>query len=298
MQLDTLRVALGDQTYRVERPWGDCRRARSRMSPWTRAGHVFVLLRWDPLADNTSPRVIELAPDGRRVAAWGEGLIADAHMLAPRRMTGFSSSTVTRTRSSSAARRHPRWRARQASLPPRAIQSSNRCGDCSDRGCLRLGRLCRPACTALRRTGSCCSLGASSGTSRVSSSTRTRSGSCVTDVWWWWTGRTIACRFSRPTAAAGGLDRVPKAVRHLGRFRRQPLRHRSRADPHEAVRRWRRLGRCRPVLNGAHGIWGDSEGRLYPGRAESEPHHAAGAGLTRPAGRQRPVSTWGAIRVR
>jgi hypothetical protein len=25
----------------------------------------------------------------------------------------------------------------------------------------------------------------------------------------------------------------------------------------------RRLGRCRPCLNGAHGIWGDRQGRLY-----------------------------------
>ena len=25
----------------------------------------------------------------------------------------------------------------------------------------------------------------------------------------------------------------------------------------------RRLGRCRPVLNGAHGLWGGADGSLY-----------------------------------
>jgi peptidylglycine monooxygenase len=43
-------------------------------------GHVFVLLRADCYADTALPTVIELAPDGRRLAAWGED-IADGHML-------------------------------------------------------------------------------------------------------------------------------------------------------------------------------------------------------------------------
>jgi peptidylglycine monooxygenase len=43
-------------------------------------GHIFVLLRRDPLCTPASPAVIELAPDGSRVSQWGEE-IADAHML-------------------------------------------------------------------------------------------------------------------------------------------------------------------------------------------------------------------------
>lgn len=78
----TLQVALGDRQYRVERPWGELPPGHVTDVTVDSRGHVFVLLRWDPIADATSPRVIELAPDGRRLAAWGAGLIADSHMLA------------------------------------------------------------------------------------------------------------------------------------------------------------------------------------------------------------------------
>jgi peptidylglycine monooxygenase len=77
-----LVVALGDQLYRVERPWGDLPDGLVSDVTVDSRGHVFVLQRWDCLADTTSPRVIELAPDGRRLAAWGGDLIADGHMLA------------------------------------------------------------------------------------------------------------------------------------------------------------------------------------------------------------------------
>lgn len=78
----TLIVALGARRYRVERPWGDLPTGPVTDVTVDSRGHVYVLLRWDPIADATSPRVIELAPDGRRLSSWGGGMIDDAHMLA------------------------------------------------------------------------------------------------------------------------------------------------------------------------------------------------------------------------
>lgn len=82
MQTASLIVALGARRYRVERPWGDLPDGPVTDVTVDSRGHVYVLLRWDPIADAKSPRVIELAPDGRRLASWGGGLVDDAHMLA------------------------------------------------------------------------------------------------------------------------------------------------------------------------------------------------------------------------
>lgn len=82
MQTASLTVALGSRRYRVERPWGDLPNGPVTDVAVDSRGHVYVLLRWDPIADATSPRVVELAPDGRRLASWGGGMIDDAHMLA------------------------------------------------------------------------------------------------------------------------------------------------------------------------------------------------------------------------
>jgi len=79
----TLFVALGTRRYAIERPWGDLPTGHGRVTDVACAadGHVFVLLRGDCQVDATAPSVIELAPDGRRLAEWGEE-IADGHMLA------------------------------------------------------------------------------------------------------------------------------------------------------------------------------------------------------------------------
>jgi peptidylglycine monooxygenase len=79
-----LIVALGDQHYRVVRPWGDVPVGPARVTDVTvdLEGRVHVLLRSDPLTDELTDAVITLAPDGTRLASWGAGLIADAHMLA------------------------------------------------------------------------------------------------------------------------------------------------------------------------------------------------------------------------
>ena len=53
-----LVVALGDRRYRVERPWGDLPSDAGRVSDVTvdSRGHVFVLLRYDPLVDAPARR--------------------------------------------------------------------------------------------------------------------------------------------------------------------------------------------------------------------------------------------------
>lgn len=77
-----LTVALGENTYRVERPWGDLPDGLVSDVTVTASGQIYALLRFDVLTDAESPCVIELSPDGQRTAAWGGGQIADGHMLA------------------------------------------------------------------------------------------------------------------------------------------------------------------------------------------------------------------------
>jgi peptidylglycine monooxygenase len=80
MKAEALIVALGPRRYRVERPFGDLPAGLVSDVSVNNSGHIFALLRRDPLCTLPSPAVIELAPDGSRLAQWGEE-IADAHML-------------------------------------------------------------------------------------------------------------------------------------------------------------------------------------------------------------------------
>ena len=79
-----LVVALGERLFRVDRPWGNLPATSGHVTDVAvdSQGRVFVLLRYDPLGHSAGPAIVVLAPDGRRISAWGDGLIADAHMLA------------------------------------------------------------------------------------------------------------------------------------------------------------------------------------------------------------------------
>jgi peptidylglycine monooxygenase len=83
MPAPDLIVALGDARYRVERPFGSWPQNSGFVTDVTvdARGHVFVMLRHDPLVHPDDPRVIELSPEGNYVAGWGGDLIADSHML-------------------------------------------------------------------------------------------------------------------------------------------------------------------------------------------------------------------------
>ena len=78
-----LFVRLGETRYRVERPWGEVPQGAGVPSDVAcdAEGRVHVLLRQDPMADPEGPAVVVLAPDGRRLDAWGGAEVADGHML-------------------------------------------------------------------------------------------------------------------------------------------------------------------------------------------------------------------------
>lgn len=78
-----LIVALGDQRYRIERPFGTWPKNAGFVTDVAvdSRGHVFVGLRHDPLTEPDDPRIIELAPDGSFAGHWGGHLIADTHCL-------------------------------------------------------------------------------------------------------------------------------------------------------------------------------------------------------------------------
>lgn len=78
-----LTVTLGTTRYRIERPWGDLPAGPGVLSDVAcdAEGRVYALLRRDPSTDPDAPAVVVLAPDGRRLAAWGGEDVADGHML-------------------------------------------------------------------------------------------------------------------------------------------------------------------------------------------------------------------------
>lgn len=83
MTRHVLFVRLGAQLYRIERPWGDVPMGVGAPSDVAcdAEGRVYVQLRQDPYAGKDGPAVVVLAPDGRRIDAWGGEEVADGHML-------------------------------------------------------------------------------------------------------------------------------------------------------------------------------------------------------------------------
>ncbi len=82
-----LFVCLGSQRYRVERPWGDLGgdlgAGVGRVSDVAcdTNGHLHVLFRRDSQVDPSCPSVVVLEPNGTRQSAWGAEIV-DGHMLA------------------------------------------------------------------------------------------------------------------------------------------------------------------------------------------------------------------------
>lgn len=78
-------VALGERRYRIDRPFGHWPDNTGKVSDVAVAqdGTVLVLLRHDPYVDPDQPRVIVLSPDGDPLGAWGNTDIADAHLMTP-----------------------------------------------------------------------------------------------------------------------------------------------------------------------------------------------------------------------
>jgi DNA-binding beta-propeller fold protein YncE len=265
MQTGTLMVALGDRRYRIERPWGDLPTGPVSDVTIDSRGHVFVLLRWDPLADTTSPRVIELSPEGKRLAAWGEKLIADSHMLAAAsddrlfivdrdvhevvicRPNGERIGGLGKRNAPLEPFNHPTdvaiapkgdiyvsdgyagHRVHRFSPDGKLVRSWGSLGD-------EPGQFVNPHAVWVVSDGRVVTVDRENDRLQVFAP-----DGDLLDVW---TG------FRKPMDVWGDADDnlfVTDLVPTL-----------SMLAPDG-----RRLGRCRPVLNGAHGIWGDKQGRLY-----------------------------------
>ncbi len=84
MTRPALVVDLGGRRYRVERPFHAPGQGTVSDVAVAVDGTVHALLRRDPLVDQYGPGVITLSSDGAVLAQWGEE-IADAHMLAASR---------------------------------------------------------------------------------------------------------------------------------------------------------------------------------------------------------------------
>jgi peptidylglycine monooxygenase len=78
-------VALGNTRYHVDRPFGTWPRNSGKVSDVavTPDGRILVLLRHDPCVDPDNPRVIVLSAEGEYLGAWGDLEIADSHLMAP-----------------------------------------------------------------------------------------------------------------------------------------------------------------------------------------------------------------------
>jgi peptidylglycine monooxygenase len=83
---ETLMVALGPRRYRVERPWG-MKPTSETVGMWAAVAcdsrdRVYVYQRFDRLADRQiGPAILVFGKDGTFVGHWGRDLIKDAHHL-------------------------------------------------------------------------------------------------------------------------------------------------------------------------------------------------------------------------
>ena len=84
MPAPALVVALGNRRYKVERPFGDLTDVHGQVTDVACDSHgdVYVLFRSDPLVERSENCLIKLDGNGNRIAAWGRDIVADAHMLA------------------------------------------------------------------------------------------------------------------------------------------------------------------------------------------------------------------------
>ncbi|HKS62796.1 MAG TPA: hypothetical protein VJT13_13920 [Xanthobacteraceae bacterium] len=267
MSQHRLVVGLGDRRYRVERPWGDLPSDAGRVSDVTvdSRGHVFVLLRYDPLVDAPGTPVVELDRDGKRVNAWGADLIADSHMLActdDDRLYIVDRDAHEVVLCSTAGKRLGGIGARHRPLEPFnhptdvAFAPS---GDIFVSDGYAAGKVHR-----FSSDGSHTKSWGSWGRSR---------GEFINShaIWVLPDGRVVAVDRENDRLQVFSGDGALLDI--WGGFK-QPLDIWGDADgnmfvtdlvpsltllsPDGATR-----GRCRPVLNGAHGIWGDGQGNLF-----------------------------------
>ena len=262
-----LVVALGSRRYRVERPWGDLPSDAGMVSDVVvdSRGHVFVLLRSDPIAGPRGTPVVELAPDGSRVGAWGDDLIADAHMLAcspddrlfivDRDAHEVVICSVRGERLGGIGARH---RPLEPFNHPTDVAFAPG-GDIYVSGGYADSHVFRFDSSGHLR-GSFGELGGGAGEFLNPHA-----------VWVLPDARVVVADLENDRLQV--LDAEGRHLESWGGFK-QPLDLWGDADGtlfvtdlvpslHMLGADGRRIGRCRPVLNGAHGVCGDTQGRLY-----------------------------------
>lgn len=270
---EPLIVALGPRRYRVERPFGHWPKSAGAVSDVAvSAAGVHVLLREDPLAPTPpGPRIITLDREtGAPIGAWGGELVADSHMIA---VSGERLFIVDRDM-------------HQIIVTAPDGAELFRLGE---RG-VSLAPFNHPTDVAVAPDGS---IFVSDGYAGTAIHRFSADGGFELSWGEWGTGPG---QFINPHAIWAMQDgRIVVADRENGRlqvFSRDgavlaiwPGFYRPAdiwGDAHDNLYvvdgvptltalapDGAAIGRCRPVLNGAHGMWGDGEGRLY--LAESSP---------------------------
>jgi sugar lactone lactonase YvrE len=262
-----LIVALGEQLYRVERPFGRFDTGGAIVSDVAcdSRGHAFVLLRSDPLVDPVRDPVIELDPAGHVVRSFGAGEIADAHMMAfDGRDRLFvvdrdSHQIVAFDRQGAVAMRiGERGRPGHPFAHPSAIAfaADGTIYVADGYGACRVHRFAAD--------GSPLSGWGERGDGPGQFTT-------PHGIWVLPDGRVLVADRENDRVQVFSPEGAPLAMwRHLPRA----MDIWSDADGHiyvtDQVPRLTRYdasgrvtGCCRPVLNAAHGLWGDAQGRLY-----------------------------------
>ena len=253
--------------------------ASSPMSRSMRAGHVFVMLRQDPLVQPADPRVVELSPEGDYLGGWGGELIADSHMMtvdAKGRMLAVDRDMheviICSTDGRAAGRARPPRRAARALQPPdrRASLGLGRhlCGRWL---CARAGSTASPAMASL--IGGWGSHGQDDGQFGWPHA-----------LWTFADGRVVVVDrslnrvqvFDRDGRHLAELGRFLPAGRDLGRRAGQRLCHGHDAEPAEDRPQGRET-RALPAdaERRAWAVW-HADGRYSAGGRQSEPDHAAG----------------------
>lgn len=266
-QPEGLTVALGGDYYRVRRGFGsfDCGEALVSDVACDDEGHVFVLLRTDPAVDTPRDPVVVLAEDGSFMRSFGNGHVADAHMLA---VDGEGNVAVVDRDSHQVLffdrQGNPTRRIGERNVPnaPFSHPSSVAFGPdgtfyvADGYGAQRIHRFAPSG----HRIGHWGARGDGPG------QFTTPHG-----LWILADGRVLVADrendrvqvFSPEGTFLDAWRHLPRAMDIWGDgqghiYVTDQVPSMSRFDAHGRL-----TGACRPVLNGAHGIWGDRQGRIY-----------------------------------